>query len=55
MCFTLGTVCWAHQEDADRLCLDTHDKIFFENSVDFTHFTVKRKTTKTPNHDILYI
>ena len=30
MCFALGTVCWARQEDADRFCLDTHDKIFFK-------------------------
>ena len=25
----LVTVCWARQEDADRPCLDTHDKFFF--------------------------
>ena len=30
MCFALGTVCWARQEDADRPCLDTHDKIFLK-------------------------
>ena len=30
MCFALGTVCWARQEDADRSCLDTHDKIFLK-------------------------
>ena len=30
MCFALGTVYWARQEDGDRPCLDTHDKFFFK-------------------------
>ena len=30
MCFALGTVSWARQEDADRPCLDTHDKFFLK-------------------------
>ena len=30
MCFALGIICWARQEDADRPCLDTRDKIFLK-------------------------
>ena len=42
MCFALGTVCWARQEDADRPCLDTHDKIFFK--------TVPQNLSKTRSY-----